>query len=143
MEFEDLYQEVILDHYRHPRNFGSTVAQCIRVEHDNPVCGDHIALMLVMNSDGILEDIKFEGAGCAISMASASMMTEAVKDKSADDVLAMIQKILQSLRGEIASDFLDEHGDLSALKGVVKFPVRVKCATLAWHALKDAISLKK
>jgi len=142
MEFEDLYQEVILDHYRHPRNFGSAAVACIRVEHDNPVCGDQITLMIVLNNDGILEDIKFEGAGCAISMASASMMTEAVKGKSAGDALALVQHIIQSLRGEIAPDVLDDLGDLAALKGVVKFPVRVKCATLAWHALKDAIDQK-
>jgi nitrogen fixation NifU-like protein len=139
MAFEDLYQEIILDHYRHPHNFGSLAQVSSAVEHENPVCGDHLKLMIVTDAQGNLSDIRFEGHGCAISMASASMMSDEVKGKALSQVKNMITQFLQAMRGELPPDILEEWGDLGALKGVVRFPVRVKCATLAWHALLDAI----
>ncbi len=139
MELEELYQDIILDHYKNPHNFGEGSPGCTDVELDNPVCGDHIKLMLYVDADGIIQDVKFTGSGCAISVASASMMTDEIKGKSIAEVKKTIEDVLGSMRGEKQLNTLDEHGDLVALKGVVKFPVRVKCATLAWHAVKDAL----
>lgn len=139
MAFEDLYQEIILDHYRHPHNFGSLEQVSTAVEHENPVCGDHMKLMIIAGDNGELADIRFDGHGCAISMASASMMTDEVKGKPLGDVKTMAEQFLQAMRGEIGADIMEKWGDLAALKGVIRFPVRVKCATLAWHALLDAI----
>lgn len=139
MEFDDLYQEIILDHSRHPHNFGEITGCSAQVELDNPVCGDNIQLTLLVSDDGIVEDVQFSGSGCAISMASSSMMTDLVKGKPVSDVREMIQSVQKVMRGESAADNLDELGDLTALKGVIKFPVRVKCATLGWHALEDAL----
>lgn len=139
MAFEDLYQEIILDHYRHPRNYGEVESHCIAVEHDNPVCGDHIKLMVFVNDDKKIEEIKFSGSGCAISLASASMMTEEIKGKSISKVKTIINDVVEVMRGEKNPAILDEYGDITALKGVIKFPVRVKCATLSWHALDEAL----
>lgn len=143
MEFEDLYQEIIMDHYRSPHNFGEGEPTCTAVELDNPVCGDHIKLMLLIDEKDIIRDVKFTGGGCAISMASASMMTDEIKGKSVTEVKEMIENVLGSMRGEKASEVLDKYGDVAALKGVMKYPVRVKCATLSWHAVKDAIEKEK
>ena len=139
MEFEDLYQDIILDHYKNPRNFGEGNPSCTTVEHDNPVCGDHIKLMLYLNEQGKIEEVKFSGSGCAISVASASMMTEAIKGKTVQEARKMIQDVLSVMRGEKDPDVLDEYGDISALKGVIKFPVRIKCASLSWHAAEDVL----
>jgi len=136
MEFEDLYQEIILDHYKHPKNFGEIEKNYPTVEHENPVCGDQIKLGIKMNKDGIVEDIKFNGKGCAISTASASIMTEELIGKSKNEVEAIIENVVGALRSEKNIDVLDDYGDLTVLKGVAKFPVRVKCATLSWHAMK-------
>jgi nitrogen fixation protein NifU and related proteins len=140
MEFEDLYQEIILDHYKHPHNFGEGKPEYYSVERDNPVCGDHIKLMLEVDENGKITDVKFSGGGCAISMASASMMTDEIKGKTLTEAKKIIADVLEIMRGEKEADVLDEHGDLMALKGVQKFPVRIKCATLSWHAVKDAIT---
>lgn len=142
MEFEDLYQEIILDHYRNPRNKGEIETGCVSVEHENPVCGDQIKLMLLVDEAQRVKSVKFSGHGCAISMASASMMTEEVQGKSVAEAQKIISTFLNVMRGETEPDVLDEQGDLMALKGVVKFPVRVKCATLAWHAMQDALGQK-
>ena len=139
MAFEDLYQELILDHYRHPHNMGKIAQPSAEVEQENPVCGDQIKLAILTNGKGEIEDIRFEGHGCAISMASSSIMTDEVKGKPIAEVKKMITQFVQAMRGEIDADILDEYGDLTMLKGVVKFPVRVKCATMAWHALEEAI----
>ncbi|MCK5739207.1 SUF system NifU family Fe-S cluster assembly protein [bacterium] len=141
MEFDDLYQEIILDHSRHPHNFGEIAGCSAQVELDNPVCGDNIQLTLLVSDDGMVEDVQFSGSGCAISMASSSMMTDLVQGKPVADVREMIQSVQKAMRGETNADNLDELGDLTALKGVIKFPVRVKCATLGWHALEDALVL--
>jgi len=140
MELDELYQDIILDHYKNPHNFGEGEASCTNVELDNPVCGDHIKLMLLIDENDIIQDVKFTGSGCAISMASASIMTDEIKGKKVQEVRAIIEDVLGAMRGEKKADSLDEHGDLIALKGVMKFPVRVKCATLAWHAVKDGIA---
>jgi len=139
MDLDELYQDIILDHYKNPHNFGEGGPQCTNVELDNPVCGDHIKLMIFVDHGGIVKDVKFTGSGCAISVASASIMTDEIKGKKISEVKVILDDVLQAMRGQKAPETLDEHGDLIALKGVVKFPVRVKCATLAWHAIKDAI----
>ena len=138
MEFDELYQEIILDHYRNPRNAGEIKENCVQVEHENPLCGDHIKLMLIVEDD-IVKNIKFEGNGCAISVASTSMMTEEIIGKSVADAQKAIKLFIQIMQGKESADKLDEFGDLTALHGIVKFPVRIKCATLAWHALDDAL----
>lgn len=139
MEIDELYQDIILDHYKNPHNFGEGDPSCTDVELDNPVCGDHIKLMLLIDKDDIIQDVKFTGSGCAISVASASMMTDEIKGKKVQEVKKIIEDVLGTMRGGNEVDNLDNHGDLVALKGVVKFPVRVKCATLAWHAVKDGL----
>lgn len=143
MELNELYQDIILDHYKHPHNFGEGDLSFTKVELENPVCGDHIKLMIYLDDQDIVQDVKFSGSGCAISMASASIMTDELKGKPLSEVQQIIEDVLGSMRGEKAAETLDEHGDLAALKGVMKFPVRVKCATLAWHAVKDAIAKSK
>jgi nitrogen fixation NifU-like protein len=140
MDLDELYQDIILDHYKHPHNFGEGDSSGTVVESENPVCGDHIKLMVLIDENEIVQEVNFTGSGCAISMASASMMTEEIKGKPLREVKKIIEDVLGSMRGDKAIEILDEHGDLAALKGVMKFPVRVKCATLAWHAVKDAIA---
>ncbi len=139
MEFDDLYQEIILDHYKHPRNFDQPCPRCTAVEADNPVCGDHVELHVMVNPEGKVEQVSFKGSGCAISMASASMMTEVVKGRSVTEAEKIIQDVLAVMRGEKEPDVLDAYGDLTALRGVSQYPVRIKCATLAWHAMEDAL----
>jgi nitrogen fixation NifU-like protein len=143
MEIDDLYQDIILDHYKNPHNFGEGDPSCTDVELDNPVCGDHIKLMLLIDENDIVQDVKFTGSGCAISVASASMMTDEIKGKKVQEVKAIIENVLGAMRGENDVENLDQHGDLVALKGVIKFPVRVKCATLAWHAVKNGLEKNK
>jgi len=143
MELDELYQDIILDHYKHPHNFGEGDSSGVVVESENPVCGDHIKLVVLIDENDIVQEVKFTGSGCAISMASASMMTEEIKGKPLSEVKKIINDVLDSMRGDRSADALDEHGDLAALKGVMKFPVRVKCATLAWHAIKDALEKNK
>ncbi len=139
MAFDELYQDIILDHYKHPRNFGEGEPECSVVELDNPVCGDHIRLMLLVDENNIVKDVHFSGSGCAISVASASIMTEEIKGKSLQDAKAIIEEVLQAMRGEKDAEILESHGDLIALKGIMNYPVRIKCATLSWHAVRDAI----
>ncbi|MEI7654196.1 MAG: SUF system NifU family Fe-S cluster assembly protein [Actinomycetota bacterium] len=140
---EDLYKEIIMDHYRSPRNRGELLSPpATRTEGFNPLCGDEIVMYLIVK-DGVLTDIKMTGQGCSISQASASLMSAAVKGKPLSDVRERIDtfKALMTvheaaLDGE-ASDAVDLRrlGELAALQGVVKFPVRIKCATLAWNTL--------
>jgi nitrogen fixation NifU-like protein len=150
---EDLYREIILDHYRNPRNRGELPAPpATRVEGFNPLCGDEIVVFLEVDDDNIVTDIRIGGQGCSISQSSASMMSSAVKGKTLAEVedltrafKAMMSIHENSLEGDSADDAVVEEatevplGDLEALRGVVKFPVRIKCATLAWNTLGQGI----
>jgi nitrogen fixation NifU-like protein len=136
MELNDLYRDVILDHNRRPRNFGDLESADASVEGYNPMCGDHLTLRLKLN-DGTISDIRFEGQGCAISTASASMMTEAVKGKSRDEALQLFDRMHHLLTDDAAPS--DELGKLAALSGVREYPARVKCASLCWHTLASAL----
>jgi len=139
-ELTDLYQEVILDHNRRPRNFGVLAPADRQAHGHNPLCGDKLTVYLGMEGDTIRE-IKFEGAGCAISKASASLMTEAIKGHTVAETLAMIDRFHTLLTTAIEHEVdAESFGKLAALAGVREFPMRVKCATLAWHTLKAAIA---
>lgn len=133
----ELYQEIILDHYRHPRGRGELEPPKITQEGFNPSCGDEIILDLRVQ-DGRVQEIRFRGRGCSISQASASMLTEAVQGKTVEQARALIQQVLALVKGETEGD-IEALGDIAALAGVRYFPVRVKCATLAWHALDEAL----
>jgi nitrogen fixation NifU-like protein len=134
-DFDDLYQEIVLDHYRSPRNKARLDNVPESMVHENPSCGDSIKLEVIRGSDGRLSGIRFDGRGCAISTASASLMTEKLKGLSVEEARSVADSFIKSLRGDGPIEALDGMGDLAAFKGVAKFPVRVKCATLAWHAL--------
>ncbi|MGH8310582.1 MAG: Fe-S cluster assembly sulfur transfer protein SufU [Steroidobacteraceae bacterium] len=137
MELRDLYRDVILDHNKKPRNFGRLEPSDAHAEGHNPLCGDRLTVSLRMAGDRI-EDVRFEGKGCAISTASASLMTEAVKGKDRDAVAALFAKVhgLLTRQDAIAGP---ELGKLASLSGVREFPVRVKCASLCWHTLNAAL----
>jgi nitrogen fixation NifU-like protein len=137
-ELEELYQEVILDHSRRPRNFGDLADAAVRVHGDNPACGDEIHLGVKFGSDGNLQDIKFTGHGCAISQASASLMTMKLKGKSRAEAAEMLRVFHHLVTAEMA-DAPTMLGDLRLLQGVRKFPQRVKCAMLAWRAVEQAL----
>jgi nitrogen fixation NifU-like protein len=140
-ELRDLYQEVILDHSRRPRNKRVPEGANRRVEGYNPLCGDRITLHVALE-DGRVRDVGFEGSGCAISTAAASTMTEAVKGKTVPEVerlFAKLHDLVIGKGGETEAD-LEELGKLAAFSGVSQFPMRVKCATLAWHALHEALA---
>ena len=133
---DELYREIILDHYKQPRNRGELDPRTTRAEGNNPLCGDEIQVDVRL-TDGELEDLAFQGRGCSISQASASMMTEAVKAHPVEDVRRLIDSFKAMMHGQEVD--LDELGDLEALEGVQKFPVRIKCALLAWTALEEAL----
>jgi nitrogen fixation NifU-like protein len=137
MELIDLYRDVILDHNRRPRNFGTLESADASVEGFNPMCGDRLTVRLKMNDDKI-SDIRFEGQGCAISTASASMMTEAVKGKTRAEALRLFDRVHELLT-DYAAHPADELGKLAALSGVREYPARVKCASLCWHTLASAL----
>jgi nitrogen fixation protein NifU and related proteins len=139
MAFDDLYQEIILDHYKHPRNSTDLSALSDEHAHENPTCGDSLKLRVTLGSDGGVETVEFDGAGCAISMASASMMTEMLKGKPTEEALEIVSEFVDIMRGEIEPVELEKHGDLVALGGVVQYPLRIKCATLAWHAFEKSL----
>jgi nitrogen fixation NifU-like protein len=136
MELNDLYRDVILDHNRKPRNFGTLAAADATVEGFNPLCGDRLTVRLKMDGDRV-GDIRFEGQGCAISTASASLMTEAVKGKSRAEAMALFDRVHHLLTDDSASS--DDLGKLAALSGVREYPARVKCASLCWHTLVSAL----
>ena len=137
MSLEDLYKEVILDHYRSPRNKGRLDPHDVALERNNPLCGDEIELFLRFDGDRV-EGIAFEGKGCSISLASASMMTEKVSGLPAEDAQALAELIKRMLAGE-DEGAPEALGDLVSLKGVVKYPVRIKCALLGWNTLQEAL----
>jgi nitrogen fixation NifU-like protein len=138
-ELEELYQEVILDHSRRPRNFGALPNADVLVHGDNPSCGDEIHLGIHFDPDGKLAEIKFSGQGCAISQASASMMTLKLKGKSRSEAAELSRTFKNLVTGEAAPES-KALGDLQLLQGVRKFPQRVKCAMLAWRAVEQALA---
>ena len=137
-DLSDLYQEVILDHNRRPRNFHAMADASHHAEGFNPLCGDRLTLYLKV-ADGRIADLSFEGSGCAISKASASLMTDALKGRTVDEALALFERFHQMVTTP-PEEPVEDMGKLSALAGVREFPVRVKCASLAWHTLKAAMS---
>jgi nitrogen fixation protein NifU and related proteins len=136
-EIEELYQEVILDHSRRPRNFGELPDAAVRVHGDNPACGDEIHLAVKFDSGGGLEDIKFTGRGCAISQASASLMTMKLKGKSRPEAMEMLHAFHDLVTND-GRETPKALGDLRVMKGVRNFPQRVKCAMLPWRAVEQA-----
>lgn len=141
MQLSDLYQEVILDHYRRPRNRGKIDQPTFCTTMHNPSCGDVITIDLKVDENEKIVDVAFNGHGCSISQASASMLTQSVKGKSKQDALALSERFVKMMRGE-EGDYKDM-GELQALQGVAKYALRVKCATLAWHAMEKAIEKDK
>lgn len=139
-ELSDLYQEVILDHNRRPRNFHAIPAASHTAEGYNPLCGDRLTLYLQVTGDTIT-DMSFEGAGCAISKASASMMTDALKGRTVADAEALFARFHRMVTTP-PDQPVEDMGKLSSLAGVREFPVRVKCASLAWHTFKAAMAQK-
>jgi nitrogen fixation NifU-like protein len=137
LSLDELYKEVILDHYRAPRNKGKLDPHDVVLERNNPLCGDEIELFLKFDGEN-LSGIAFDGKGCSISQASASMMTEKVKGLSAKDAQTLAENIKSMMAGESEGDQATL-GDLVSLKGVVKYPVRVKCALLGWNTLVEAL----
>lgn len=137
VSLEDLYKEVILDHYRDPRNKGRLDPHDVLLERNNPLCGDEIELFLKFDGDQV-GGISFDGKGCSISLASTSMMTEKVKGLSATEAADVAASIKRMMAGEEEGD-PDSLGDLVSLKGVVKYPVRIKCALLGWNTLLEAL----
>ena len=132
MQLDELYRRVIMDHYKRPRNRGRLDDGAVSVDLNNPTCGDRISLQLAVR-DGVIVDSRFEGEGCSISMASASMMTDAIKGKTLEEAVGLAGKFSDMMQGKPV-EF--EYEDLEALSGVNKFPARIKCATLAWNALR-------
>ncbi len=140
---EDLYREIILDHYRSPRNRGELPPPAVRTEGHNPLCGDEIQVYLAVQN-GFVSDVKISGQGCSISQSSASMMSAAVKGKPIAEVRSIVRcfKSMMTIEEDSETEAQDEKvklGDLEALQGVVKFPVRIKCATLAWNTLLQGL----
>ncbi len=136
MQLDDLYRQVIMDHYQNPRNQGELDCDALTVDMRNPSCGDEIRLQLLVD-DGIVKDVRFKGAGCSISMASASMMSEAIKGLPVDKAISLTEQFRHMMKGgECDSDDL---GDIETLQGVSKFPARIKCALLAWNAFERAV----
>lgn len=138
-DLHELYQEVILHHYKTPRNFGVLDDATNAAHGDNPLCGDRIALTVRLKGD-VIEDLRFKGSGCAISTASASLMTEAIKGKTKADARGLFEKFHPMVMGTGPAEGV---GKLDVFSGVSEFPVRVKCATLAWHTLLAALEGKK
>ncbi len=136
----DLYQEVILDHSRHPRHFGKLEGATHSGEGHNPLCGDRVKIYLKVDKDGRVADIAFEGKGCAISQASASLMTDMLKGRSVEEAETLMGGFLHLVKGEDATGLdADDRERLDVMAGVSAFPMRVKCATLAWHTMKSAL----
>ena len=136
----ELYQEVILDHSRHPRHFGALANSTHAGEGFNPLCGDRVKLTMAIDNSGRIADIKFEGKGCAISQASASLMTDMLAGRTVSEAETLMSGFLHLVRGEDAADLQgDDRDRLNVLAGISEYPMRVKCATLAWHTMKSAL----
>lgn len=140
-ELRELYQEVILDHNKKPRNFHALPEPARSSEGYNPLCGDRLTVFLRVEND-IVQDVSFQGSGCAISKASASMMTSAVKGKKRSDVNALFEIFHRVVSGQGSAEDLEQLGSLKSLAGVSEFPARVKCASLAWHTLRAGLEHK-
>ena len=147
MDLKELYKDIILEHGKSPRNFGKCEKHTHEAKGHNPLCGDQVHIYLKLNSNKKVENLTFEGSGCAISMASTSIMTELVKGKSTEVAKKIILSFLDMIKNtsEIKSNDLDEDQKIKimSLSGVKQYPMRVKCATLAWHTLTSAIEGKK
>jgi nitrogen fixation protein NifU and related proteins len=141
-ELRDLYQEVILDHYKRPRNFGPLEGADHKADGHNPLCGDRVTIYIVMDQD-VIRDIRFEGEGCAISTASASLMTEILQGKTLAEVEALFGEFHEMLTGDPSQPANPAQGKLAVFSGVREFPARVKCATLSWHTLQAALKEQK
>lgn len=138
-DLRELYQELIVDHNRRPRNYGVLPSANRRADGHNPLCGDRVTVYAIVNGD-VIEDLRFEGAGCAISTASASLMTAAVKGKTLAQAHALFEDFHLLVTGQAEGPALEERvGKLAVLAGVREFPSRVKCATLAWHTLENGL----
>jgi len=138
-ELDELYQEVILDHNKSPRNFRAMADANRKAEGYNPLCGDHVTVFVQLE-DGVIRDISFQGSGCAISKASASLMTAELKGKNENAAQLLFENVHKMLTGDPSDDqAVDKVGKLQILSGVCKFPARVKCASLAWHTVNAAL----
>ena len=136
----ELYQEVILDHSRHPRHYGALEGASHKAEGYNPLCGDRVTVYLKLGEDGRVADIRFEGKGCAISQASASMMTEMLAGRTVEEAEKVMQGFVHLVKGEEAPGLsADDRERLDVMAGISEFPMRVKCATLAWHTFHNAV----
>ena len=140
LNLRELYQEIILDHSRHPRHFGRLAEANRTAEGFNPLCGDKVKIDLVVDPDSRIADVAFDGKGCAISVASASLMSEMLKGRTVEEAEQLMAGFLELVKGgstqELSADDLE---NLEVMAGVSEFPMRVKCATLAWHAMKSAL----
>jgi len=140
-KLSELYQELILDHYRRPRNKGTLAEPTASVSLNNPLCGDEIDLQLKVEGD-VIREARFIGRGCSISQASASMMTQLLKERSVAEALALAARMSAMMQGDATAARDKTLGELRALAGVAKFPVRVKCALLPWNALTEAVNAR-
>jgi nitrogen fixation NifU-like protein len=139
-QFDDeLYRDIILDHYKHPRNKGDLDPADVRVEANNPLCGDEVTITARVSAEGTVAELRFSGRGCSISQASASMMTEEVVGKTVPEALKVINRFKDMMLAEGTADGL---GDLEALQGVKQYPVRIKCAVLPWNSLLQGLTEK-
>ena len=141
-DFSDLYQDLIIDHQKNPRNFGELAGANHHADGFNPLCGDKIALDLKVNGEGLIEDVKFKGSGCAISKASASMMTMALKGKKTEEAEKLFHEFHDMVMGKAEKPAADL-GKLKVFAGVRDYPARVKCASLAWHTMEAALHDQK
>ncbi|MFH0946103.1 MAG: SUF system NifU family Fe-S cluster assembly protein [Planctomycetota bacterium] len=140
-DLRELYQEVILDHGKSPRNFRRDEGANRVAEGYNPLCGDQLELFIRLNDDGVVTDVSFQGSGCAISTASTSMMTQAIKGKTEAEARLLFEQFHDLIAGDLPEN-LEHLGKLAVFAGVREFPNRVKCATLAWHTLRSALDNK-
>ncbi|MGJ9384087.1 SUF system NifU family Fe-S cluster assembly protein [Salipaludibacillus neizhouensis] len=138
-QLDTLYRQVIMDHYKSPRNRGELEGDTLKINMNNPTCGDRIQLQMIVE-DGKIAQAKFVGEGCSISLSSASMMTEAVKGVPVEDALKMSEMFSDMMLGKDVDTENFELEDIEALKGVAKFPARIKCATLAWKAMEKGLN---
>ena len=139
-DIRELYQQMIMDHNKNPRNFHAMTDADRTVEGYNPLCGDRVTVYLKLGEDGRVADIRFEGKGCAISQASASMMAEMLKGRTQEEAETLMQGFLHLVKGEGANGLSeDDRERLDVMSGISEFPMRVKCATLAWHTYRNAV----